>query len=119
MKKMFLAFAFVSLGCGSPAQQAGVGRECAANEDCGENQQCLSFKGGYCGLEDCDTDADCPSGSACVIQDDDERYCFLLCGDKPECNAGRSADAESNCSANVEFAEGQDEGVKACVPPSA
>lgn len=104
--------------CGSPAQQAGVGRECASNEDCADGQDCLSFKGGYCGLEDCDGDDDCPDGSACVTQEDGENYCFLLCRDKPECNGGRSVDNEANCSSNVTFLDTQDDGVKACVPPS-
>ena len=112
--------------CGSPAQQAGIGRECAVDDDCNEGDDgddidntCLAFKGGYCGREDCADDADCPDGSACVTHDDGENYCFLLCRDKPECNGDRSAENESNCSANITFVDAQEENVKACVPPSA
>lgn len=105
--------------CGTPAQQAGIGIECAADDDCNDDNKCLAFKGGYCGLEDCDSDEDCPGGSACVTHDDGENYCFLLCRDKPECNGGRSGENESNCSGNITFIDAQDDGVKACVPPSA
>jgi hypothetical protein len=118
-------FAFLLMtSCGSPAQQAGIGIECAADDDCNQNdddieQECLAFKGGYCGLEDCDSDEDCPGGSACVTHDDGVNYCFLLCRDKPECNGDRSAENESNCSANITFIDAQEDGVKACVPPSA
>lgn len=123
----FVLFALAALGvmtsCGSPAQQAGIGRECAVDDDCNEgdsdDNQCLAFKGGYCGLEGCDGDGDCPGGSACVVHDDGERYCFLLCRDKPECNGGRSGDNEANCSSSITFTDEQDDGVKACVPPSA
>lgn len=110
-----LAF-LVAAACGTAAQQSGVGRECASNDDCADDQACLDFAGGYCGIEDCDGDDDCPDGSACVAHDDGETYCFLICLDKPECNGDRSAENESNCSSNIEFVEAS--GVKACVPPS-
>ena len=112
-----LLLALLVVACGTAAQQSGVGRECDSNDDCADDQSCLDFTGGYCGLQDCDDDDDCPGGSACVEHTDGERYCFLICVDKQECNAGRSADAEANCSANVVFVDEQD-GVKACVPPS-
>jgi hypothetical protein len=121
---LFAGF-FIMTSCGSPAQQAGIGRECAADDDCDDNddddfqQSCLAFKGGYCGLQDCENDEDCPGGSACVTHDDGVNYCFLLCRDKPECNGDRSLENESNCSANITFIDTQEDGVKACVPPSA
>ena len=114
-----LCFLVVSLSCGTPAQQAGIGIECAGDADCNEGNKCLSFKGGYCGLEGCADDGDCPGGSACVTHDDGENYCFLLCGDKPDCNGARSGDNESNCSSSITFVDEQGDGVKACVPPSA
>jgi hypothetical protein len=114
-----LSFLVVMLSCGSPAQQAGIGIECAADDDCNDDNQCLAFKGGYCGLEDCGSDEDCPDGSACVTHTDGDNYCFLLCRDKPECNGDRSVENESNCSANITFTDTQEENVKACVPPSA
>ncbi|MBT8468891.1 MAG: hypothetical protein KJN97_09095 [Deltaproteobacteria bacterium] len=46
-----------------------------------------------------------------------ENYCFRVCQDKPECNRNRTAENESNCSANVVFVDGPGDR-KACVPPS-
>jgi hypothetical protein len=102
------------------AQRHGVGAACKADSDCfGGNTKlvCLPFKGGYCGLEGCQASADCPAGSGCVTHDDGTNYCFLLCAEKPECNATRPVDIESNCSSNLTFADGS-KGSKACVPPS-
>ena len=127
--KLLLALALASLSAaacsdddddgGSPAQRMGVGAACDGGDDCPADLtlQCLDFKGGYCGLEDCAADADCPRGSACVEHEDGQNYCFLICRDKVDCNWTRPADAESNCSANVTFTDGNS-GFKACVPPS-
>jgi len=117
-------------GCGdngaTEADRIGVGAECTASVECESPDeeielQCLEqFKGGYCGLEGCTVDADCPDGSACVTHDDGtglENYCFRVCLDKPECNQNRTEENWSNCSANVEFVEERNER-KACVPPS-
>lgn len=104
----------------SPAQLHGVGAACQVDEDCYLEQTplvCLPFKGGYCGLVDCQADLDCPAGSACVAHDDGSSYCFLICQDKPECNYTRPIEIEANCSSNVDFVEGK-KGSKACVPPS-
>ncbi len=116
------------LGCGSgggsEADDVGVGAECADSDDCPSpdtdigDLECLTqFAGGYCGLEGCEVNEDCPEGSACVIHDDGNNYCFLECFDKEECNLNRSADTESNCSSNIVYADAETEG-KACVPPS-
>lgn len=107
------------------ADQLGVGAECTADEQCvhedrdgGIHTRCLTtFKGGYCGIEDCVSSDDCPIGSACVAHDDGSNYCFRICRDKPECNANRSPENESNCSSSVTFVD-VDAGSKACVPPS-
>ena len=115
---LLFSFLALALSCGSPAQQAGIGSECGDDDDCPDDQSCLDFAGGYCGLQDCSDDDDCPAGSACVDHDDGETYCFLICTDKAECNASRSASAESNCSSSITFVEEQQGGVKACVPPS-
>jgi hypothetical protein len=107
--------------CADDADEAvkrGVGADCSSDVDCPEEgQSCLDFKGGYCGLEDCEGDDDCPRGSACVTHDDGVNYCFLLCGDKPDCNRHRGAD-EANCVSSVTFVEGGKNGAKACEPPS-
>ncbi len=114
-------------GGGTAADQLGIGATCGEDAGlCGETAvgdagltlQCLAFKGGYCGLEGCALDDDCPAQSACVRHDDGETYCFRVCVDKAECNANRPAAFESNCSSNVDFADPDHVGNKACVPPS-
>lgn len=113
--------------CGDPdhprlteAQRHGVGAACSADTDCfvgDEPLVCLPFKGGYCGLEGCQANDDCPAGSGCVAHDDGSNYCFLLCTDKPQCNYTRSVEDESNCVSNITFASDA-KNSKACVPPS-
>lgn len=110
---------------GTAADELGVGAACSSNDDClregdgGVNLSCLEqFKGGYCGLEDCESNEDCPEASACVAHDDGNNYCFRSCADKPECNAHRGEDEEANCSSNVDYVEDDTSG-KSCVPPSA
>ena len=111
----------LSAGCsdgGTEADKLGIGAACAAANDCADNQQCLTqFKGGYCGMSDCHSDADCPEASACVNHDDGKNYCFRVCSTKTDCNANRGADDEANCSSSVTFVEAANKG-KACVPPS-
>jgi hypothetical protein len=105
-------------GCGNQADERGIGAQCTKKEDCAEEeQQCLPFRGGYCGLRDCTKDADCPTGSGCVAHTDGVNYCFRTCQEKAECNRNRAVEVEANCSANVTFVEGA-LGRKACVPPS-
>jgi len=109
---------------GTAAEALGVGASCDSNGDClnypeqGIVQECLTqFKGGYCGLEGCIDNSDCPGGSACVTHDDLKNYCFLICTDKAQCNRNRTAGSEANCSSSVDFVDGQKDW-KACVPPS-
>jgi hypothetical protein len=103
---------------GSEAQKHGVGAACNADQPCTEpGQTCLDFKGGYCGVADCTNNAGCPQGSACVAHDDGRNYCFLVCGDKAECNLTRPPADEANCSSSVTFVEATS-AKKACVPPS-
>ncbi|MGB5812014.1 MAG: hypothetical protein WBG86_15855 [Polyangiales bacterium] len=112
------------VGCGddgTEADRVGVGAACTANGECeavdGIELTCLTqFAGGYCGLEGCEGDADCPAGSGCVTLGGDN-YCFRVCDDKPECNRNRPADVESNCVGSIEFVDPR-EGRKACEPPS-
>jgi hypothetical protein len=115
----------------SEADHYGVGAACDGDAVCDEYEDfyeetgsesfdlvCLSqFAGGYCGLEGCSGNDDCPDEAACVAHDDGKNYCFRRCTDKAECNENRPVDAESNCSANVEFVDANTSG-KACVPPS-
>lgn len=102
------------------AQRHGVGASCTVDADCfvGDTKLvCLPFKGGYCGLEGCESSDQCPPGSACVAHDDGRNYCFLLCNDKPECNYTRPVDVSANCSSKITFADAA-KSSKACVPPS-
>ncbi len=107
-------------GGGSEAIRRGVGAECNADIPCEEEgQDCLTrFDGGYCGIDGCAADVDCPAGSACVTEDDGVNYCFLVCLDKPECNVHRDPANESNCNSSLTFVDpvGAD-GRKVCRPP--
>ena len=117
---------------GEEADILGVGAQCSADSDCyqesedagaadaasGIQQSCLKqFRGGYCGVVDCGSDADCPEASVCVAHSDGQNYCFRSCTDKPECNQHRSEENESNCSSNITRVDGGTS--KACVPPPA
>jgi hypothetical protein len=130
MRTLVLCAVGIALfGCGddddaTEADRIGVGAQCASNDDClregdgGINLACLrQFKGGYCGLENCMGNEDCPERSACVAHDDGTNYCFRICVDKPECNLNRDAANEANCSSNVTFVDPGTR-VKTCVPPS-
>jgi hypothetical protein len=104
-------------GPGTEADRLGVGAACDGGTQCIEGSQCLTqFKGGYCGLEDCASDVDCPAGSACVLHEGNP-FCFRICKDKPECNLNRPPESESNCSSSIEFVDGKS-ARKACLPPS-
>jgi len=125
MKRTLCAlFAVVAValgGCGGGTSEAirrGVGAECNASLTCTEmNQVCLTvFAGGYCGVSACVHDTDCPAGSACVTDDGQINYCFLICADKPECNVNRSAANESSCTSSLTFVDGAG-GRKVCRPP--
>lgn len=108
---------------GTAADRLGVGAECSGDQDClregdgGINLACLQFKGGYCGVQGCKSNADCPNPSVCVAHSDGKNYCFRTCGDKPECNQNRSPDLEANCASNVDYVDPGTK-TKACVPPS-
>lgn len=120
-KLSWVALAVVMFSCGNAADRAGIGAQCAVETDCpkiGDKQlKCLTgFKGGYCGLDGCATDADCVTGSACV-KVSGVNSCFRECVEKPECNVNRSADVESNCVGNAEHVGASTS--KVCVPPSA
>jgi hypothetical protein len=114
-------------GCGDGSTEAdrlGVGAECTESAECespDENimLECLTqFTGGYCGLEGCEEDADCPEGSACVTADDGKNYCYRLCQDKDDCNRNRPQNP-ANCvgSGTINFVD-QGTERKACEPPS-
>src|SRR5688572_22016216 len=113
----------VGAACGdddTEADRLGVGAQCTSTDQCDEEtmQVCLpQFAGGYCGIQNCVHDEDCPDPSACIAHEDGVNYCFRTCIDKPECNVNRDLENESNCSSSVVFVDGT-MGRKACVPPS-
>jgi hypothetical protein len=127
-----LAFSVACAGCGggTDADAVGVGAECTLSDECPEVTfandagsvalACLTqFAGGYCGLTPCASTLDCPDGSICVTHTDAINYCFRACANKPECNRRRSPENEANCSSNFTWAfPGEDDGRKACIPPS-
>lgn len=110
-------------GGATEADRLGVGAQCTASAECATvdevELECLTqFNGGYCGLEGCTGDADCPEGSACVTHAEDaQNYCFRLCVDKPDCNRNRSVENEANCVGSIDFVDPRNER-KACEPPS-
>jgi hypothetical protein len=128
---VLIAGAFVAglaVGCGNSdgeteADRVGVGAECSDAAECESADEeveleCLTqFKGGYCGLEGCAVDGDCPGGSACVTHDDGNNYCFRVCQDKPDCNLNRSVENEANCVGSITFVDDRNDR-KACEPPS-
>jgi len=121
VRALFAALvAIVVQACGSSADDLGVGAQCSATDQCDTklHEVCLTqFKGGYCGLEGCMHDTDCPTDSACIAHTDGHNYCFRICDTKPDCNANRDPVNEANCSSSVTFVDAQ-MNRKACVPPS-
>lgn len=126
MKRIFcltraaLLSVLAASACSSNADSLGVGAQCTKTSECDTklNEACLTqFKGGYCGLEGCVHDTDCPTDSACITHTDGHNYCFRTCATKGDCNANRDPINESNCSSSVTFVDPQ-MNRKACVPPS-
>lgn len=131
-----LTLSLVAAACGkdasgTPADRVGVAAQCTVTADCpvvdfegdaGSMQlECItSFKGGYCGLANCTTSAECPAGSICVAHDDPVgSFCFRSCADKPECNVNRDPANEANCSSSFTWqVPAEDDGSKACIPSS-
>jgi hypothetical protein len=124
MGRKLFAFVIVVVAmcrCGSDQNEAnrrGVGSECSPTALCSETGQvCLmDFKGGYCGVSPCLHDTECPAGSACVTDDNQTNYCFLVCAAKTDCNLHRSLDNESDCTSSLTFVDGT-MGRKVCRPP--
>src|SRR5437899_1702892 len=104
-----LALLLCIAACGNNADALGIGAQCTATSECNTNlhEVCLTqFKGGYCGLQGCVHDADCPTDSACIAHTDGSNYCFRTCGTKTDCNANRDPINESNCSSTATFVDG-------------
>ena len=105
---------------GNESDRLGIAAECSKDSDCPKIDDlqltCLTvFKGGYCGLQGCVQDSDCPVGAGCIAQGG-VNYCFRECVDKPECNLNRSGDNEANCVSSAVHVGTST--AKVCVPPS-
>ena len=129
MRSVLVLLSFLLAACGgSDADSVGVGAECSASVPCplyafdggSARLTCLTqFRGGYCGLQSCVSSMGCPRGSICVQHTDGLNYCFRTCDNKPECNRNRTPANESNCSSSFVWAvPSEDNGAKACIPPS-
>jgi hypothetical protein len=122
MSRFMIAILIVAgtAGCSTSADNLGVGAQCTATSQCDGTQHevCLTqFKGGYCGLEGCVHDTDCPTDSACIANTDGHNYCFRTCATKTDCNANRDPVNEANCSSTATFVDPV-MGRKACSPPN-
>jgi hypothetical protein len=83
----------------------GVGAWCGDDEDCSGDLVCLhEIDGGYCARRDCEANADCPMGSACVVGPD-FNYCARQCERESDCTFCRTSDHYATCASDVTFAE--------------
>jgi hypothetical protein len=84
-------------GCGSSVGKDGdvVGGPCAEENPCASGSECLmsgEFPGGLC-VVGCSSDAECPSGSACVSNEGG--VCMQLCDNKSDCREGYQCEGKS------------------------
>lgn len=114
----------------SEAERVGLGGGCQVDANCtqragdaaeGYDLTCfVDFDGGLCGIDQCDSGADCPEGSACVLHDNGQNHCFRLCSSDDECNVNRNADVPASCTTNAQFLQNEGvEGDSVCIPPAA
>ncbi len=81
MKRAAIALLFV--GCSSYDVSRSLGARCERDTQCDE--RCLStgpWPDGFC-TTSCDTDRDCPTGSACIAEEGG--VCAFTCGADPGC----------------------------------
>jgi hypothetical protein len=93
----------------------GLGDPCVKNDDC-DGGTCLDWPQGYCTSLDCDDQAPCEDGGACVPLMGGNRVCLLECQDDSTCNGphqacktlsqGQSASFLSTCHGIEEDASG-------------
>ena len=70
------------VGCQSSDVSRDLGARCDKTDDC--NERCLvEWTGGFCTIT-CDTDGDCPDGSAC-IDEMGTGVCAFRCSGDPSC----------------------------------
>lgn len=89
-------------GCGNGVGNDGavVGGDCVVSGECHVDSRCLtgaSFPGGYCS-KSCDSDADCPDGSACVDAAGVGGVCLLSCTAGADCRTSDGYDCVETAS---------------------
>ena len=91
----------------------GHGAACSADADCGGGGLvCIAeIDGGYCGVRDCQSSADCPVDSSCITHAG-MNYCASDCVAASDCGFCRPAGTTAACSADVTFVDG---GTSVCV----
>jgi hypothetical protein len=94
----------------------GVGADCATNEHCTGDLECVtSFGGGYCTRSGCASNDDCPTDSLCVARGE-QNYCYKTCQAASDCSFCRGEGVFAACSAEVTFVQDGTSGT-VCVPP--
>jgi hypothetical protein len=85
----------------------GHGAACTSDADCGGGGLvCIDeVDGGYCGVRDCQSNADCPVDSEC-INHAGINYCARTCAVESDCTFCRWADVAATCTADVDHVEG-------------
>lgn len=82
--------------------QSSVGGACSSADDCaGSPAACFSaddgFPGGYCVVEGCETNDDCPGDASCWSFQDDTTKCLANCTTRSDCREGYYCDADNTC----------------------
>jgi hypothetical protein len=92
----------------------GVGASCTEDAHCDPDLECLDdLNGGYCGMRDCASNAECPQASVCVTIDD-TNVCVRTCDVQSDCGFCRHPDFAATCTTDVTYVEGAS--VQVCVP---
>ncbi len=95
LTSILMVFAFACGGDDSVGKSGGVvGGPCASNGDC--EFRCEiggDFPQGTC-IKPCNTDNDCPDGSACINKDGG--ICMLACREPADCRGGYNCVGKEN-----------------------
>lgn len=84
----------------------GLGASCSADADCGPNLECLDeVDGGFCGVRDCASNADCPVDSLCISHAG-INHCAPTCAATSDCTFCRYGGPTAACTTDVDYIEG-------------
>ena len=91
-----------------------VGEACSGDADCATGLSCATgFQGGYCTVQGCTINTDCPANSVCVARDG-VNYCMRSCTADNDCGFCRPLGMRLTCTADVTDVMGMTGG--ACAP---